>query len=721
MAAAAAAGTGLAMPQVPAQAGPRAPGLAAGGGMKAVRYAGYTFALPATWPVISLSGDKRSCVRYNRHAVYLGRPDRNQACPARQLGTTQSLLIEPGPARSRRAATDNPVTRRVTVTAPRIRITATYRADPGLITQILRSAGLPPPSVRAPGRRAVPASKAAPDLPAGATSFRGKGFDACTAPSAAYMRAWRKHSPYRAVGIYIGGSDRACAQPNLSRSWLRDQANAGWHFIPMYVGPQAAYGELSSPAAQGAAAGTDAVSQAERLGFAPQTPLYYDMEAYPPGQTGRALRFLSAWTLTLHRLGFSSGVYSSSLSGIEDLSNQYFRGSYAMPDVIYDARWNGRANTRDSVLGAAKWPGHRRLHQYQGNVRQSFGGDRIDIDKDFLNIALAAAGGTPQASASVRQPGGVVDVFYRGGDRRLWRVRYRPGHGWSAPAGLGGSMRSAPVAVLPGKGRIEVFYQGTDGKLWQVVYRPGHGWRKAAVVKRMGILGGPPAAVARPGVIDVFWKGSADPHLWHGQFRTSKGWTGPQKLGGRLLSGPSPVEPTPGRVEVFWKGGNKALWQVASRSGSSWGAPRSLGMGPLGGPPRASAEPTGAVRVLWHGAGNANLWLASATPGGRWNGPRDLHGSLSQAPFPVAGVSGVIRVFWRGTDSRLWQVVRRKGGWHKPAALPEGRLASEPFAAVGTSARSAEVFWRGRGGALWSAALRSGTWKGPVRLGGHAG
>ena len=51
------------------------------------------------------------------------------------------------------------------------------------------------------------------------------------------MQAWR-HSRYRAVGVYIGGSDLACAQPNLTPSWLRDQAAAGWHFVPMYVGPR---------------------------------------------------------------------------------------------------------------------------------------------------------------------------------------------------------------------------------------------------------------------------------------------------------------------------------------------------------------------------------------------------------------------------------------------------------------------------------------------------
>jgi hypothetical protein len=714
---AATAGTGLALLHVPAQAGLRL--AQPSSGLTPMTFGGYTFRLPRSWPVIDVSDQQRTCVRYNRPAVYLGSPGRNEACPARLAGTTQAMLIQRGPAQARRWASENPVSRRITVTAPRIRITATFGTNPAQIEQILRSASLPRPVIREPADQAVPAGRAVPDLPASATNFHGRGFDSCTAPSAAYMRAWRRHSPYRAIGVYIGGSDRACSQPNLTRRWLRREARAGWHFFPMYVGPQAAYGELSAPVGQGTAAADDAVSQAERLGFAPQAPLYYDMEAYPPGQTGAALRFLSAWSATIHQLGYASGVYSSSLSGIEDLAQQYFSGVYTMPDVIYDARWNGQANTKDSVLGPVQWSGHRRLHQYQGNVEQSFGGDQIDIDQDFLDVRLGAIGGTSQASPSVRQPGGIVDVFYRGSNQHLWRVRYRPGHGWAAPADLGGSLRSAPSAVLPGGGKIDVFYQGTNGKLWEVAYRPRTGWRKAAVIAKMGILGGAPAAVARPeGIVDVFWKGSADPHLWHGQYKPSRGWAGPQRLGGSLASAPSPVEPRPGLVEVFWKGTDEALWQVRSKAGARWRRPARLGLGPLGGPPQATAAGSGAVRVLWHGSGNAHLWLATATPAGRWSGPRNLGGQLAAAPFPVAP-GGVFRVFWRGRDGKLWQVVSRPGGgWRAPVRLPMGKLGSRPFAAIGPGGRSVRVFWSRRG-ALWSASLRAGKWTGPVRLGGH--
>ena len=67
-------------------------------------------------------------------------------------------------------------------------------------------------------------------------TFPGYGFDACTAPSSATMQAWLA-SPYRAVGIYFGGNNRGCTQPNLTAGWVAHQQAAGWHLIPIYLGP----------------------------------------------------------------------------------------------------------------------------------------------------------------------------------------------------------------------------------------------------------------------------------------------------------------------------------------------------------------------------------------------------------------------------------------------------------------------------------------------------
>jgi hypothetical protein len=342
------------------------------------------------------------------------------------------MLIQPVSRHAAPVSVKNEVTRRITVIAGRIHVTATFDTHPAEIDRILASAGLPAPVTitadktaagRARGARAQ-ASGDAQDplevqraaraqLPGSVTNDHGRGFDTCAAPSEAAMQAWWRHSPYRAVGIYVGGSDVACAQPNLTQSWLRQEAAVGWHFIPMYVGPQAAFGELTASAAgQGARAAADAVLQAKQLGLGPGTPLYYDMEAYKPSQTGRVLQFLSAWTTTLHAQGYSSAVYSSSTSGVSDLAQQYGSGRYAMPDIIFDALWNGEANTNDSVLRHGKWSHHHRIHQYNGNVTQTYGGITIQIDQDYLDVQQSVSPSPP--SATVTYPAGATATWYQG-------------------------------------------------------------------------------------------------------------------------------------------------------------------------------------------------------------------------------------------------------------------------------------------------------------------
>ena len=400
-------------------AAPLAAGHASSGAKSAVRlvsYRGYSFEVPRSWPVIDLAGSQQTCVRFDMHAVYLGDPASDQSCPSLLVGTTEALLIQPGPASPARSSTEDPVARQITVTAPGIEITATFDTDPGQVDRILASASLPAPVVHAPNPAAAatvaaagppvppapfsmvltsltlqakPETAAALPLSAKIANYRGLGFDACTAPSAAYMSSWLRTSPYRAVGVYIGGSDEACAQPNLTRKWLEAEAAAGWHFMPMYVGPQAEFGELGAhPGHQARAAANDAVAQAERLGFGAGTPLYYDMEAYPPGETGKALRFLTSWTSRLHALGYSSGVYSSSSAAVAALAQQYSTHKYTLPDVIFDALWNGAKNTADPVLKANEWADHHRVHQFAGNVVQAYGGDAMNIDQDYLNVKL---------------------------------------------------------------------------------------------------------------------------------------------------------------------------------------------------------------------------------------------------------------------------------------------------------------------------------------------
>ena len=230
-------------------------------------------------------------------------------------------------------------------------ITATWGRHPGLIRRALsirslRSSGAQFTVHRAPAAiaRRRPAARqrstrtadraqvtvaSVPSTPGGV--FTGLGFDACQTPSQTTMTDWLQ-SPFRAAGIYIGGANMACSQPNLTAAWVSAQTAAGWHIVPIYVGLQAPTNSCgcapistTEAAAQGSAAATDAVTSAEAIGIGPGNPIYDDMEAYSRTTTNTTavLAYLGAWTATLHADGYVSGVYSSDSSGILDLVAQY--------------------------------------------------------------------------------------------------------------------------------------------------------------------------------------------------------------------------------------------------------------------------------------------------------------------------------------------------------------------------------------------------------------
>jgi hypothetical protein len=634
------------------------------------------------------------------------------------------MLIAPASRGAAPVSVENKVARRITVVSQRMRITATFGTRPQVIDRILASAHLPRPvraRVKAPSALWAPSATTVPRLPARAMVFHGRGFDTCAAPSNAAMDAWRAHSPYRAIGVYLGGSDAACAQPNLTASWLRRQAVRGWHFLPLYVGPQAAFGELTtSSRRQGIAAATDAARRARRLGFGHMTPIFYDMEGYPPWRSGRVLRFLSAWSIRIRTLGFYSGVYSSSSSGVADLARQFGRGRYAMPDVIWAARWNGQANQSDPVFRRGQWIDHHRVHQYAGNVTQTFGGVRMNIDKDWLNVrvcdphprmtrATAQRTATAAASQAVTRPSGMVDAFYRENGGGLRHLRHVPGEGWHAPADLGGNAESEPSAVALADGRIMVLYRGTDGHLWQVRSRTA-GWSQPRALPRLGTLGGRPVAVAQRGGVDVFWKDSSGARLVFAEYRTGIGWTGPQRLGGKLASDPSPVISSSGVTHVFWKGQNGSLWQVVRGSSGLWYSPENLGAGQLGSQPQGAARPDGKIAVFWRGGNGKDLRAVLVGANGRRQGPYILSGNMPVSVPTVVSAGGLVHVFFTGNDGLLWQVVpTRAGGWGRPPELVASKLKSPPFAASGPGTQRIQVFWDGPRGKLRWLSLSRGS------------
>jgi hypothetical protein len=488
---------------------PSAAGAHGASGTQVVRYHGVRLTVPASWPVFRVDSDSTTCVRFDRHAVYLGRPSTAQRCPAHAAGRTEAILVEP-PAASRSAdVLLGPRATRVRA-GHGVTVTATWAAHPAVIERALRRRTLRPahpahPAVRRAGRaRSAAASAAGPRTIAASAAgavYTGLGFDACATPSAATMSAWST-SPYRAVGIYLGGANMACSQPNLNATWVAQESAAGWHLIPIYVGLQAPTNSCGcaaiSPtvaASQGTAAATDAIAEAQAVGLGAGNPIYFDMEAYSPGTTNTSavLSFLAAWTTQLHASGYTSGVYSSADSGIRDLAAQYGT-TYVEPDDIWVARWNEAQNTLEPNVGAADWAAHQRLHQYDGGHNETHGGVTLNIDGDYLDGATAAAGsGAPPPPTVAAAPSLSVSPAPDGA------VQLRPS--WSGVAGISSWQivaGPAPTTLTPATIPIS-----TTASL-PIVVRSSFAYFGVLAIGSTGQTLGTSAPVATPAHVAIF-------------------------------------------------------------------------------------------------------------------------------------------------------------------------------------------------------------------------
>ena len=468
-------------------AAPAQPAAAAPTGTRNVSYDGVRISVPAAWPVVDLRLHPSACVRLDRSALYLGSPGTQSTCPAHAVGRADTIWLKPAatgqlgqsatPSTSTsQVATVGTLSARVGVdpvshdkqaqfVAAGVELDATWAASSSSVDRVLASAVASP----RPTPAATPApttSLAAPTKPGAAGSgttasaapqaaaptaltpaiaaestFTGMAFDACSAPSTATMGSWLS-SPYRSAGVYIGGSMRACGDGNLSAAWVSAVHAMGWGLIPIYVGPQApcvnqgglATISASSARAQGIANAADAVLRARYFGMGAGTPIYYDMESYSPTGSCSATvaSFVSGWTAELHALSYKSGTYGSPGSLMTDLSRYVGSAGFSAPDDVWFAHWNDLQNTSDQAsypgFPNAYWSAHQRLHQYAGGATQTWGGQSLNIDSNWVDGAVAGTAAPVNYGTDVVGPGG--SGFTLAGSMSYWR--------FGTPAGLKG-------------------------------------------------------------------------------------------------------------------------------------------------------------------------------------------------------------------------------------------------------------------------------------------
>ncbi|MFF8717820.1 glycoside hydrolase domain-containing protein [Streptomyces sp. NPDC015184] len=247
---------------------------------------------------------------------------------------------------------------------------------------------------------AAQTSMAASVWPAQKT-YTGRAFDTCTAPSLAAMKAWNTKF-YGAAAVYIGGKNRGCAQPNLTKSWVKSVNSTGWKLIPLYVGAQPPCQKSANPerftastaASVGASNAKDAVAKASALGMKAGSPIYLNMESYDitdKACNDATLTYVRSFTKTLRNATYRSGLYgfsSSSAKAIATASNKT-----DLPGNLWYALWDKKnTTTTDWPWSPAQYTNHSRGHQYMVNSKETRGGYTITVDRNAWDAPVAIIG-----------------------------------------------------------------------------------------------------------------------------------------------------------------------------------------------------------------------------------------------------------------------------------------------------------------------------------------
>ena len=735
------------------------------GATRTVSYGGVSAQVPASWRVVELDKAPGTCVRLDVATVYLGAASEQQNCPARAIGRADTLWLAPSPSPVRSApgkvgvmaakvvVNDTSHEQVAEVAGRQVVVQATWGSartsiDPVLSTvkpttgvvpqrdlsaartspSTERSATAVGPSDNTVAPKGAPAQKLTPSAAragSGNGVFTGLGMDTCAAPSLSTMKKW-KASRYRAAGIYLGGLNRSCGDGNLSSSWVSSVSAEGWGLMPLYVGLQApcanqrglASISATNPAGQGVSAATDAVAKARKFGISTGNTIYYNMEPYGASASCRStvLAFLSAWTSTLRRSGYLSGVYGTPASTLADVANA--GGGFVAPDRVWLAFWNGIATTRAQSIYPrvpdSKWSDHQRIHQYAGNTAETWGGVRLELDSNWIDTRLA--GNAKPVDYGNHTTGPVGAGFGWTGSMSSWR--YTSGQGLRGHAAWSGSSGSASeyngaswsmyltpgtysaMAYLPpnnsgGKARYSI--RGSGVSVNSVLNQAGaKGYRSVGtftlktagtIVVHVGDNGG--SAAGTPFSADAMWfKPLSAPtpavpgavsgvHADVADGSSTVRWAPPSS--GAAATGYT-ITASPGGQVVTATAGSQKVTVPGLRNGTAYkftvAARNAVGTGP--GANTATVVPTAPTRLT----AVAPVRLVDTRRGTSFNRVGTSLGAGQSLTFKVSGLPGSPVPSWATGAQLHVTVVASTGGW---LTTPAGAVSYGPAQVTASS------------------------------------
>jgi len=124
-----------------------------------------------------------------------------------------------------------------------------------------------------------------------------------------------------------------------------------------------------------------------------RTVIYKDIENYDSTndpQCGPAVSaFVGAWVSELHKKGYSAGVYANPAPAAGAVSQ-----ASPLPDEVWICKWDSRATTWGlGDLNDIEWTTDQRMHQFQAQVSDTWGGVTYAIDRDIEDAPVAGSNG----------------------------------------------------------------------------------------------------------------------------------------------------------------------------------------------------------------------------------------------------------------------------------------------------------------------------------------
>lgn len=256
--------------------------------------------------------------------------------------------------------------------------------------------------------------------------------------------------------------------------------------------------------------------------------------------------------------GFTTSAPSAASAGI----NNVFLFARSERGTLIWSRWDGRSWSRPAELSSARmvsapsctsWGTSRSVRLSCFAVLEGSNTLRhLWYDGTNWYGWENLGGDIRSAPAAVSWAPGVVSVFVRGTDARLWQ-RYYDGRGWSGWIQHDGELTSAPSCASWGETRVDCVVRGNGNNLFVKTWEagPGKGW--GGWVGLGGGVNSAPAITAW-GVnrLSVFYRG--DNGMMLHRFWDGTRWQGPEDLGGPISSSPACTSPQVNRIECYAQG-----------------------------------------------------------------------------------------------------------------------------------------------------------------------